>query len=827
MENTINKSNNLNNLKKNKPYTIVCPPPNVTGNLHIGHCLTYTLIDTITRYKILMGYDVNVLGGTDHAANATTIMVRKNYPDVTPENFHEKAIEWINQAQGNIIQQLKDLGVIINWEQFSYTLDENSSKLVKEAFIILYKKKLIYKAKKIVNWDTHFGTAISDLEVVMKSQESMIYDINYQLSDGNGFITVSSTRPETIFADCAIAINPQDTNHIHLVGKTVRIPIINKEIPIITSNSVDKDFGTGFLKITPGHSIDDYNIWIENEIIKYQEPIDLMDNHGIFSHEILPFQFQGLNVKEARKLVVEMLNLSGKTIKNNIPFSDRSETVVEWKITDQWFFEVPQFKNEAIELLDQELVKFFPEKLINGYKNWINNLQSWCISRDLPLGHRIPIWYDEYGHQYLGEGDNSYDNALDKAKINWNNNNLKPTLLIQDHHRLDTWFSSGLFHRTALKSQFKDQYNGDTDLIVTGYDILFFWITRMILMELGVGSDKIPYPFKNVLFHGLIRDKYGNKMSKTKGNTINPYEISQEYGWDNLRLTLSLNSVGCNDVNIGKESFEETKKILTKLKNADKYCQNYFNTLITEKPKVSNPIANDIIHITHNIINQYSNFMENFECNKGVKLIINEFLYDHFCDYFIEIHKHLHQEIPELTLVLQWSFFKLLLSMNPYCPFITQEIFNKYNPNDNLLNYNFIIQPHKSCYEFYSSMNIISIIRFFQQVFESKEIFVKNNHLNSHYQNMVIKLTKTNLLKSNGIIQYNDQWGYQWFLDGINNNTHILSQEIQKLKKKIDQLDTILNNENFIKNADPDVVINYKNQKNNHQLLMDCLIKLK
>jgi valyl-tRNA synthetase len=805
--------NNINNLKKNKPLTIVCPPPNVTGNLHIGHCLNFTLIDIWTRTTLLNDHPVIVVGGTDHAANATTIMVRKHYPDVTPENFHGKAMEWIEKAQQNIINQIKDLGVIMDWDKFCYTMDPVRTQGVIYAFNILYNKGLIYKAKKMVNWDTHFGTAISDLEVIMKPQESVIYEIPYELSDGSGFITVASTRPETIFADCAIAINPHDEKNIHLLNKTIKIPIINKEIPIISSESVDKDFGTGFLKITPGHSMDDYNIWLNHPVIKDMEAIDLMDNHGIFCHGILPQEFQGLTVNEARKLTIQQLNLLGKPLKNHIPISDRSETVVEWKITDQWFFEVQNFKEKAWDLLDKKIVRFFPKNLINTYKNWIDNLQSWCISRDLPLGHRIPVWYDEYNNQYVGH---DYNEAAMKAEIYWKNENLTPTSLIQDHHCLDTWFSSGLFHKTALG--WPHQISGAT-LMVTGYDILFFWITRMILMSIGLDDHQ---PFANVAFHGLIRDKYGNKMSKTRGNTIDPYEIAKEYGWDNLRLTLAMNSRGASDIQISKESFEITKRILTKIKNAHNYCHSHFKTLVLDEPKVIHPICQDMIHITNNFTKLWTANITNYiNFNDGIKLAINQFLYKDFCDSFIEIHKVLKDEIEEMDDVLSWIFFQLLMVLHSSCPFITDEIFSQYH-DQRLLHYNFYKRVSIDPLEFHSSIEMVSVIRFFQQVFHSKNIQVKINNLPKVYENMILKLTKTQLLMGDGIVQY----GPYLVLDGINKDPEILSREIKKLEHKIDQLNKNLSNENFIKKADESIVILYQQELKNHTLLMNCLKKI-
>lgn len=814
-------ANYLNNTKKNKSYTIVCPPPNVTGNLHIGHCVTFSYIDIITRYHILNNYKVNVIGGTDHAANATTIMVRKHYPDVTPENFNEKALEWIEKSQINIINQLKDLGVLMDWEKFCYTMDPIRSDGVIKAFNIIYNKGLIKKSKKMVNWDTHFGTAISDLEVNMVAKTSMIYQVNYEFIDGSGFLTVATTRPETIFADCAIAINPHDENKKHWIGKKVYIPIINKIIPIITSQHVDKDYGTGCLKITPGHSIDDYNIWINDNEIKNIDPIDLMDNNGIFIHEILPKEYQGLNVNEARKLIIQQLNLKGEKINSNIPYSDRSETIVEWKLTEQWFFHVENFKDKAIELL-QKNVKFWPKNLINNYKSWINNLQSWCISRDLPLGHKIPIWYDEYNNEYCGH---NYEEALERAKKYWEKYSLKPTTLIQDHHCLDTWFSSGLFHKTSLNWPHQ---NTIADVIVTGYDILFFWITRMILMSIALDDDE---PFKNVFFHGLVRDKLGNKMSKTKGNTIDPYEIGNNFGWDNLRLTIALNSINNNDLKLSTENFQQTQKIIIKIENAYKYCQLYFNKLILEEPAPNNIILKDMMAITKKFIKEYEDLMNSFQFNTAVKLIIHNFFYQHFCDYFIEIHKIIVKDDSEANDVLSWIFFQLLLLLHPYCPFLTERIFQNFN-SINLLNYcyyennNLVNNCEEDYKQFYSSMNIVSIIRYFQQIFGSKNLAVNNEKINILYVNLIKELTKSYGNNPSSTINYLDQYGYHWLLDNINKDGNIVHQELKKLNKKIDDLTNILNNNNFLAKCDPVVIQEYQNNLNSWQLLKNCLEKL-
>ena len=806
----------MENILNKKPYFIVCPPPNVTGNLHIGHCVTFTYIDVIARYKTITNHQVHMIGGTDHAANATTIMVRKNYPNVTPENFHEKAMEWIAKSQKNIINQLKDLGVLMDWNQFCYTMDSLRSQGVIEAFNILYNQGLIYKAKKLVNWDTHFGTAISDLEVNMVPQESMIYEVIYQ---GDGFnLSVATTRPETIFADGAIAVNPEDKRYKHLIGKTVLIPIINKPIVIIDSIMVDKDFGTGCLKITPAHAVEDYDIWRNHDAIKHIQPVDLMDNYGIFVHEILPKEFQGLNVKEARKLIVEKLELSGKKIKNNIPMSDRSETIVEWKWADQWFFDVPNFKNQALQWIDDKIVNFWPPILTNNYRSWINNLQSWCISRDLPLGHKIPVWYDDYNNQFVGHDQQEVQN---KAQEFWNKNNLTPTQLTQDHHCLDTWFSSGLFHKSALGWPHSQQ--AVADLIVTGYDILFFWITRMILMSIALGDD---CAFKNVLFHGLVRDKYNNKMSKTKGNTIDPYDVANEFGWDNVRLTIALNSINSNDLKLSMDSFNDTKKIITKIKNAHAYCKMHFKEICWQQPVTDNLILQDMMAITKQHIQHYYHLMENFQCNKAIKYLIHNFFYQYFCDYFIEIHKVIQNEA-QANEVLSWIFYQILLLLHCYCPFLTDELFKEYT-NQSILTHGLQgLEEEKTepSNDFYGSMEIISVIRFFQQVLGSKHIQVNKGNYKEIYWNLVVKITKTEQVDHQGIVEYN-HGNQKWYLDNINKNEEILTREIHKCQKKIEQMNKFLSDNNFIKNGDVEIIEQYKNELKNNTTMLQCLTKI-
>jgi valyl-tRNA synthetase len=806
----------MENLFNKKPYFIVCPPPNVTGSLHIGHCVTFTYIDVIARYKILTNHEVHVIGGTDHAANATTIMVRKNYPDVTPENFYEKAMEWIQNAQNNIINQLKDLGVLMDWSQFCYTMDPLRNEGVVAAFNLLYHKGFIYKAKKLVNWDTHFGTAISDLEVNMKAQESMIYEVEYQ---GDGFtLTVATTRPETIFADCAIAVHPQDERYHHLIGKTVLIPMINKSIPIIDSTSVLKDFGTGCLKITPAHAIEDYDIWLHHPMIQSWEPVDLMDNYGIFVHDILPQPFKGLDVKAARKLVVDMLQLPGKKIKNQIPVSDRSETIVEWKWADQWFFDVPSFKEDAMQWINDGVVKFWPQALANNYRSWINNLQPWCISRDLPLGHKIPVWYDGYGHQWVAH--NSQE-AQNKAQEFWLKNNLTATELIQDHHCLDTWFSSGLFHKSALGWPHNQQ--AVADLIVTGYDILFFWITRMMLMSMALGDD---CSFKNVFFHGLVRDKYNNKMSKTKGNTIDPYDIAQEFGWDNLRLTIALNSVNSNDLKLSHDSFQDTKKIITKIKNAHAYCKLHCQNLPQQKPISHNLILNDMMELTIYHINHYKKLMEDFQWNKGVKYLVHNFFYQYFCDYFIEIHKVIKNQWPEANSVLNWIFSQLLLLFHCYCPFLTEEIFQEYGQKNIKNNLWQQVSSIKDFTDFHGAMEIISVIRFFQQVLGSKALEIYCGDNKEEYGNLVSKITKTEAVSHQGIVEYKGASNSCWYLNNINKNPEIFQREIQKCEKKIHQMKGFLLNENFMKNGDADVIDQYQRELQKQETLLKCLEKI-
>jgi valyl-tRNA synthetase len=395
---------------------------------------------------------------------------------------------------------------------------------------------------------------------------------------------------------------------------------------------------------------------------------------------------------------------------------------------------------------------------------------------------------------------------------------LEPTPLTQDHHCLDTWFSSGLFHKSSLGWPLENNVIGD--LIVTGYDILFFWITRMILMSVALDDE---LPFKNVLFHGLVRDKYGQKMSKTKGNTIDPYSIGSTMGWDNVRLTLALNSINNNDLKISEDSFKDTQKILNKIKNAHVYCSPYLKNSM-DKPFSKNKILNDMMAITENFILEYQQLMENFQCNQGVKTVIYDFFYQHFCDYFIEIHKIIRGNNPEADDVLSWIFYQSLLLIHPDCPFLTEEIFSKYH-DTTLLSHSLKSKKIVDCQEFYSTMNIISVIRFFQQVFQSKSIEINCQGLEI-YKDLCSAMTKTTIKDIEGIIVYGDNYGFTWYLNNINNNPEILTREIQKCNQKIQQMERLLGDQNFLKNGDPVIIEQYKTQLKNSQIMLNCLKSL-
>ena len=517
-------------------FSIVIPPPNVTGSLHMGHALEHSIIDVITRIKRLQGFQTLWLPGTDHAGIITQLLVEKELEekgiskhDLGRENFLKKVWEWKDESGDNITNQMKTLGMSCDWSRERFTMDGGLSEAVVNVFVSLYENELIYKGTRMVNWDTKLKSAVSDLEVTSSNETGKLWTIKYKAGDTS--IEIATTRPETLLGDTAVAVNPADKRYEKLIGQTATIPIVNREVEIIADDYVDVEFGSGCVKITPAHDFNDYEIGNRHNL----EFIRCLDFDGnIENHNFIPEELRGLNRFDARDKIVEMLEEQGVLVsvedhQIQIPKGDRSKTILEPMVSEQWFVKTDEIAKKAIKVVEEDDVKFIPKNWEKTYFEWMYNIQDWCISRQQWWGHRIPAWYDEDKNHYVGTSESDV-----RKKYNLSDD-IK---LVQDEDVLDTWFSSALWPFSTLgwpkdTDDLKDYY--PTSLLVTGFDIIFFWVARMIMMGLYTMEN---IPFKDILIHGLVRDSQGRKMSKSLGNTMDPLELSEKHGADALRFSL-------------------------------------------------------------------------------------------------------------------------------------------------------------------------------------------------------------------------------------------------------------------------------------------------
>ena len=688
--------------KSNKPpYTIVIPPPNVTGVLHMGHALDGTLQDILTRYHRMSGYEALWIPGTDHAGIATQNVVEKKLReenktrfDLGREKFLELTWKWANEHKGAILNQFKRLGASFDRSRERFTLDKGCNDAVKEVFVRLYEKGLIYKGAYIVNWCPRCCSAISDIETEYETEMGSLWEISYPLKNEAGAIVVATTRPETMFGDVAIAVNPNDYKYKDLVGKKVVMPLTGREIPIIADDYVDKSFGTGAVKITPAHDPNDYEVGKRHNL----KPIWVIDENGkMKANGYVPQELHGLDRYEARKKTIEMLKVQEALLRilpheHNVGKCQRCNTTIEPMLSEQWFVKMEPLAKRAIEAIDKGEIKFIPSRWEKNYLSWMENIRDWCISRQLWWGHQIPAYY----HKETGE--------MVVAKENPN-----PELYKQDEDVLDTWFSSGLWPFSTLNwpntdnADFKKFY--PTTTLVTGFDIIFFWVARMITMGYEF-TDKAP--FSTVYIHGLIRDEFGQKMSKSKGNTIDPVQIIDKYGSDALRFTLtSLNTYGGQDIKISDERFEYGRNFANKIWNASRF------TLMNISDVDAEPIDSNKLTIADkwilNKLNETAKIV-----NDNIKTyrfgetahVLYEFFWNNLCDWYLEISKvQLNDEKISMNTkrVLKYVLDNTLRLLHPIMPHITEKIWQlipnvKDNENDALIRSDFPVYNDKLSY---------------------------------------------------------------------------------------------------------------------------------
>ena len=836
-----------NNQSPKEPYVIMMPPPNVTGSLHIGHALTFTIQDILIRFHRMQGLDVLWQPGTDHAGIATQMVVERELAksnltrhDLGREKFIEKVWEWKEKSGGEITNQLRALGASPDWEKERFTMDEGLSKAVISVFVKLYKEGLIYRDKRLVNWDPKLLTAISDLEVEQKEVEGKFWYFKYPLENSDEFLTIATTRPETMLGDTAVAVNPDDERYIHLKGKYVILPIINRRIPIIFDNYSDPEKGSGAVKITPAHDFNDFEVGKRHGL----DMINIFDANASIN-ENGGEDFKGLDRFEARKKVLEILKAQNLYIKeekivHTVPHGDRSNVVVEPWLMDQWYVDAYKLAQPAIKAVKNKKTKFVPANWDKTYFEWMNNIQPWCVSRQLWWGHRIPAWFGPDDKIFVEHNQLDAEKA---AELHYG----KKVKLIQDEDVLDTWFSSALWPFSTLgwpdnTKDLKKYY--PTNVLVTGFDIIFFWVARMMMMGMHFMDDEVP--FKEVYIHALVRDDKGQKMSKSKGNVLDPLDLSVKYGADSLRFTLTAMAAQGRDIKLSEERIAGYRNFSTKIWNGCKFLE--FNKCISELDTDLNFIN---LQINKWIIENYN------QLNSKVKKSIVEykfndaadalyqFIWRDYCDWYIEFIKPILNNAEDIesqkeTKSVSIKIMKnVLLMLHPIMPYVTEEIFEKLFKSNKLA----ISSSWPSLIETETSLkngigltiDIVSAIRsirveknipnksrptiLLKNVNQEKKIIIEENY------NLILNLAKLNQIKflskqheenEKSIVTTVDEIILMIPTDGlidIEAEKNRLSKELENITNEIEIIDKRLNNPSFIEKAPPKVIEDVKTKK--------------
>ena len=817
--------NQFKPVESDKQFSIVIPPPNVTGSLHMGHALEHSIIDVIVRIKRLQGFETLWVPGTDHAGIITQLLVENELSekglskeDVGRENFISKVWEWKEKSGENISGQMKKLGMSCDWSRERFTMDEGLSAAVRQVFVTLYDSGFIYKGSRMVNWDTKLMSAVSDLEVNLEEQTGKLWSVKYKC--GDEFITIATTRPETILADTAVAVNPDDERYKSFIGKTAIIPIVNREVPIIADEYVDKEFGSGCVKITPAHDFNDYEIGLKHDL----EVISCMKLDGTMSDDdFMPENYKNLDRFEARDQIVNELSELGFLVSADdhviqLPKGDRSKSILEPMITDQWFVKTKELADRGIAEVENENMKFIPKNWEKTYFEWMYNIQDWCISRQIWWGHQIPAWYDEDGNIYVATTESE---VRAKYKLS---DDLK---LSQDKDVLDTWFSSALWPFSTLgwpeESTDLDKYY-PTSLLVTGFDIIFFWVARMIMMGLNFNDD---VPFKDILIHGLVRDSKGRKMSKSLKNTIDPLELSEKHGADALRFSLIEKAAPGQDVPFDEEWTIAAKKFGNKLWNAAKFVHLYSpeEKRTDEIKEITCPENVWIASRFDEVLAEFNELFEKYKISDAYKLIYN-FVWSDLFDWYFEFSKNLiddEKTKDETMFVLRTTFLKSIKILNPAMPHITEEIWSTFE-DDLLINNTWPevegkeLNPEANDVE--NLKEVISQIRNFKATYQ-----LKNKEILKLNSSKDVGPWFTKQLENIGNVELNlnspeDKVKKQVVFQSGNYEFYLLAEdyididvEIKKLDKKIEDLSKTLavsrsrlENEKFIKNAKEELI---------------------
>ena len=831
------KNNRYSSQPSNKsPYTIVIPPPNVTGILHMGHMLNNTIQDILIRKARLDGFNACWVPGTDHASIATEAKVVKmlkekniNKHEISRSEFIDHAWEWTNKHGGIIMDQLKRIGCSCDWTRTKFTLDDDLSESVIEMFIKLFKDGLIYRDKRIVNWDPEAKTTLSNEEVIYVEKDSKLFFLKYKIQDSDEYISVATTRPETIFGDSAIAINPNDKRYEKLKGSKVIIPIVNRLIPIVFDEMVEKDFGTGCLKVTPAHSEKDFSIGIKHKL----ECIDIFNDDATLNKN--GQHYNGLDRFLARKKIVAELDekkllLDTKKYKNKLSMSERTSCIVEPKLSIQWFLKMDLLSKPALDAVINDEIKFYPKKYVNTYKHWMENIRDWNISRQLYWGHRIPVYYCNKNKSKFVVAKSRNEAIEEFKKID---SNIDTREIFQENDVLDTWFSSWLWPISVFDGVRKPKNNDvnyyyPTSTIVTGPDIIFFWIARMVISGLYLRNEK---PFENVYFTGIVRDNKGKKMSKQLGNSPDPIELIEKYGADSVRIGLLFSAPAGNDLLFDESLCVQGRNFTNKLWNAFRLFET-FKVSGELDQKDSTIQAIKWFESKYNLkVNKINQCFKNFKISEAL-MIIYKLVWDDFCSIFLEIVKpKFGNELSrESSLLIKSYFNKILVLIHPFMPFISEELFVKLNTKKEIISENLIWPKSGSIdnsflRDFDDLILIVTKVRNFKKqknisFKDELSIFHQNKNINESLSSVFKKLTNCKLIFSEDLDSKDLSTivvgKYKYIVD-FNQDTK--EDDIIELRKALDYnlgfkdiIEKKLSNSKFIENAPNNVIQGERNK---------------
>ncbi|AYD39751.1 valine--tRNA ligase [Clostridium fermenticellae] len=842
--------------KSKKSYTIVLPPPNITGKLHLGHALDDTIQDILIRTKRMQGYNVLWLPGEDHASIATEVKVEKELlkkglkkKEMGREAFLKEVWKWSDEYRERIRQQVKKLGASVDFTRERFTMDEKLNKAVKTVFVKLYDDGLIYQGNRIINWCPKCQTALSDAEIEYKEEKGHLWHIKYPLAQSkNEYIEIATTRPETILGDTAVAVNPKDERYKHLVGKTLILPLVNREIPVIEDDYVDLEFGTGAVKITPAHDPNDYGVGKRHDL----EEIIIMNPNGTIKFP--GTKYDGLDRYEARKVIVKDLEEQGfmvsvEELNHNVGCHDRCGSVVEPMISKQWFVKMESLAKPAVDVVKNKRVKFVPERFDKTYFNWMENIKDWCISRQLWWGHRIPVWYCKD----CGETIVSVDTPHECTKC-------KSTNLEQDKDVLDTWFSSALWPFSTLgwpdKTPDLEHFYPNSTL-VTGYDIIFFWVARMIFSGLYCMDD---IPFDHVLVHGIVRDSQGRKMSKSLGNGVDPIDVIKEYGADALRFTLISGNAPGNDIRYYPERVEASRNFANKIWNASRFVlMNLDQNIMNKYKDCKNYTEADrwILSRMNKVVKEVTDNIEKFELGIAAQKIY-DFIWGELCDWYIELVKPVmygdNEEVKGVAFnILNEVLTTSLQLLHPIMPFITEEIYTHLNTNCESITISkwpefkkelddpkaesdmeYIVEAIKSVRNVRTEMNVPPSRKAKIMIYVTEENAKQAFKNGIPYFEKIASASKVEFLESKKDISKNVvsvvTRGAEIFMPlfeliDLEKELERLNKEKERLQKEIERVEKKLSNEKFVSKAPQKVVDEERNKGKKYGEMLDEVIE--